>query len=108
MRTRVIIGIVIGVLAVFYFCIPNFCHRGRHNPGRSCIINLRLLDSAKEQLALENKLPPGSVVDPTQLKSYLGRGFEGEIPKCPSGGTYTLNPIGEPPTCSIQDHTLPP
>ena len=29
------------------------------------------------------------------------------FPTCPSGGTYTINAVGVPPTCSIPGHALP-
>src|SRR5882757_4738721 len=107
MRARVIIGIVIGLLAIYWVAVPEFNHR-RPNPANSCINNLRLLDSAKQQLELETNLPPGTVVEPKQIQPFIGRGQEGEFPKCPMGGTYTLNPIGQLPTCSIKDHVLVP
>lgn len=108
MRARVIIGIVIGLLAIYYFAVPNFINWHRHDPRNACINNLRLLDSAKQQLELKTNLPPGTVVEPKQIQPFLSRGQEGVFPKCPAGGTYTLNPIGQLPTCSIKDHVLVP
>jgi hypothetical protein len=71
-----------------------------------CISNLRLIDSAKNQWALENHKTNGNVGG-EDIQPYLGR--NAEIPKCPDGGNYTIDGIGEPPKCSIGGihHTLP-
>jgi hypothetical protein len=72
-----------------------------------CISNLRLIDSAKQQWALENH---GQIFDtPTMedLKKYMGHALDGELPVCPDGGVYTPGTMGEKPTCSIPGHVLP-
>jgi len=68
-----------------------------------CINNLRMLDAAKEQSALEKGLENGDNVDPSSIAKYLLRG---KMPVCPAGGTYLLHPIGKAPTCSIPGHVL--
>ena len=109
MRLRVIIGIVIGIAVVCWIAVPNFVNPHRHRPANSCINNLRLLDSAKQQLELENKLPVGTILQLKQLEPFLRRGDkEGVFPKCPAGGIYKLNPTGQLPTCSIEGHVLAP
>jgi hypothetical protein len=68
-----------------------------------CIGNLRRIQTAKEQWALTHHQPNGATVTEADLVPYLGgAGF----PKCPSGGTYTLNMIGTAPVCSIPGHIL--
>jgi hypothetical protein len=32
---------------------------------------------------------------------------DGVIPACPAGGTYTLNAVGELPSCTVPGHVLP-
>ncbi len=68
-----------------------------------CIGNLRRIQTAKEQWALANHKPNGATVTEAELAPYL-RGAS--FPKCPSGGTYTLNPVGAAPVCSIPGHVL--
>jgi len=75
----------------------------RGSPESKCIRNLRMLGDAKEQCALEKNLKDGDTVEPSALTQYLLRG---KMPVCPEGGTYTLNPIGKTPTCSIPAHKL--
>ena len=71
----------------------------------ACITNLRQIDAAKQQWALENSKNDVSVPIALDLLPYL----KGNVfPVCPSGGNYTINAVGLPPTCSIPGHVLPP
>jgi hypothetical protein len=74
------------------------------DPSKKCINNLRTIDAAKEQCALEKNLKDGQVVSATDISKYLPGGM---MPKCPDGGQYTINPIGKDPTCSHPGHALP-
>ena len=74
------------------------------DPLNTCINNLRQIDGAKQQWALEHKKPVNTLVAATDISPYL-RG--NALPTCPSGGTYTVNPVGTSPTCSIPGHVLP-
>jgi hypothetical protein len=69
-----------------------------------CINNLRQIDGAKEQWALEQRKAAGTLVATTDIAPYL-RG--NAIPVCPAGGVYTLNPVGTAPLCTVPSHTLP-
>jgi RNA polymerase sigma factor (sigma-70 family) len=72
-----------------------------------CINNLRMIDSAKAQWALENRKQQSDTPTMEDLKIYMGRGPDGELPVCPDGGAYTPGKVGEKPTCSIPGHDLP-
>ena len=69
----------------------------------ACINNLRQLDGAKQQWALENNKPANSPVQVADVLPYL----RAQFPTCPAGGVYTLNAINRPPTCSVPGHVLP-
>ncbi|HYG25055.1 MAG TPA: hypothetical protein VEH04_19985 [Verrucomicrobiae bacterium] len=69
----------------------------------ACVNNLRRLDGAKQQWALEHQKPATAMPQPAEIASYLGNA----IPACPVGGTYTLNAVNQPPTCSDPSHKLP-
>ena len=73
------------------------------DPTKKCINNLKLIDAAKEQCALEKNLKDGQAVSETEISKYLPGGM---MPKCPDGGKYSINPIGKPPTCSHPGHAL--
>jgi len=70
----------------------------------TCINNLRQIDAAKNQWALEHGATTGTAVTEDDIKPYLAGG---RMPVCPSGGTYTIGKVGENPTCSIPGHVLP-
>jgi uncharacterized phage infection (PIP) family protein YhgE len=76
----------------------------RQQQANACINTLRQLDGAKQQWALENKKDANAVLTWKDITPYLKGG---QIPKCPSGGTYSLNAVGNVPTCSIPGHALP-
>ncbi len=69
----------------------------------ACINNLRQLDGAKQQWALENSKTASAVPTPQDLMPYLNN----TLPSCPAGGQYALNAVGQEPTCSIPGHALP-
>jgi hypothetical protein len=70
-----------------------------------CINNLRQIDGAIQQCALENKLTTNDTVTAEQLQPYLKR--IQEVLRCPSGGSYTFGPVTQLPFCSIPGHALP-
>jgi hypothetical protein len=82
------------------FTTPN-----RSRPGMRvfCVNNLRQIDAAKEQWALETKKNPGDDVNVNEMALYI----KGEkIPVCPKGGKYTIGKVGEKVICSFPGHTL--
>ena len=76
--------------------------------ANSCINNLRQIDSAANQFALEHCLTNGSPVNfPGDLTPYIKLDRAGKIPGCPQGGVYHLGKIGEAPTCSLSSTITP-
>jgi chromosome segregation ATPase len=69
----------------------------------TCINNLRLLQAAKQQWALEQHKPADSVPTPQDIAPYFPNSM---VPECPGGGRYTLNAVNAAPTCSIPGHVL--
>jgi len=70
-----------------------------------CIANLRLIYAAKQAWALEKNKTDTDTPTEQDLLPYIKGGV---FPVCPSGGTYTIGPVGQLPTCSIPGHVLPP
>jgi len=64
-----IVVAIIGLLAAI--AIPNFVRARESAQLNSIANNLRILEGAKEQYALENKLPTTATVDMTTLTPYL-------------------------------------
>ena len=112
-----IVVAIIGLLAAI--AIPNFIKARETARKNTCINNLRLIDGAIQQWALENgknSTDKVSSVLSTSLTPYLGRGGTGVINgtasgavKCPSSGTYKGTTVNEKPTCSKSSigHVLP-
>ena len=71
--------------------------------ANACINNLRMIDGAKQQWALENALTAEAVPQPADIEPYLR---DSVIPACPAGGVYTLNAVGLQPLCSVPGHSL--
>jgi hypothetical protein len=77
------------------------------NQRNACINNLRQIDAAKNEFALEKGKKIGDPVTEADIKPYIKLDANGNLPKCPSGGKYTIGKVGENPTCSIAGHELP-
>jgi prepilin-type N-terminal cleavage/methylation domain-containing protein len=100
-----IVVAIIGLLAAI--AIPNFVKARTTAQKNSCIANLRQIDGAKEQWALENKKTTGAACTMDDVDDYLK-----SVPVCPAGtGAYTPNAIGTAPACpnvaTLADHVLP-
>ena len=74
------------------------------NSASGCLNNLRIIEGAKDQWALENKKGVGDAVSAQDILPYIKNNA---LPACPQGGVYTLNAVGAPPTCSMPGHVLP-
>jgi hypothetical protein len=93
------IAIVPGMLAAI--AVPNFVKARATAQQNACINNLRQLDAAKAQWALEKSKKEGDEPTKEDLLPYLK-----SWPTCPQGGEYHIGKIGEKTTCSIPGHTL--
>jgi chromosome segregation ATPase len=70
----------------------------------ACINNLRQIDAAKQEWALENSKTADAIPSAQDLLPYFTNMI---FPTCPSGGAYTINAVNALPTCSISGHVLP-
>ena len=103
-----IVVAIIGLLAAI--AIPNFVRARSTSQQNACINNLRLIDAAQQQYALEKGVASTVTLSPdgSQIQPYLGHGASGELPHCPLNGTdtsfsdsYTLTTVTNTPTCKI-------
>jgi prepilin-type N-terminal cleavage/methylation domain-containing protein len=113
--TLVEIMIVVAIIALLAaVAIPNILRARTTSQTKLCIDNLRMIDAAQQQWALESGALGTTVPLATNLQPYLGRG-NGELPICPIdpsqtfGTSYTLNNCQTSPTCQIDpvNHVLP-
>ncbi len=98
-----IVVAIIGLLAAI--AIPNFVKARTTAQKNACINNLRQIDGAKEQWALESKVAAGSAT--TGKEAEINKYIKGEkTPECPARGTYDYQPVDKPPTCTVDGHSL--
>ena len=102
-----IVVAIIGLLAAI--AIPNFVRARTTSQMNACINNLRLIDAAKQQWALEQRQVSTSTPNAggSDLQPYLGHGSGGELPTCPAdtsaaplfSTSYAPGQVGAKPTC---------
>ena len=95
-----IVVAIIGLLAAI--AIPSFMQARTTSQTNACINNLRQIDAAKEQDALENGLVTGGT-----SANYTDYIKGNAMPDCPAQGSYTLGAIDTDPVCSVTGHVLP-
>ena len=91
-----IVVAIIGLLAAI--AVPNFVQARNSARSNTCINNLRLIDSAKEQYAIENNIASGAATTTANCSPYLKNNV---FPVCPAAGAYTTNTVGTLPVCSL-------
>ena len=100
-----IVVLIIGILMAI--AVPNFVKARDSSRSKSCIANLKQIDSAKEQWAMDNQADSGATVALATLAGTGTATYMKSTPTCPSGGAYTINAIGTNPTCNKSGHVLP-
>jgi hypothetical protein len=107
---RVFLKIFLAVIATIVLAlgVHNFIRAHKTSATTACLNNLRLIEAAKQQWALENSKTTNDIPTWDDIRPYLGRFQSNSIPVCPKGGTYTLGRVGNLPTCSVggPDHSL--
>jgi prepilin-type N-terminal cleavage/methylation domain-containing protein len=102
-----IVVAIIGLLAAI--AIPNFVKARTSAQTNACIANLKQIQGAIEQWALETKASPGDAVTLTDISGGTDKHIAKEINNgldCPGGGTYAVTDISADPTCTITGHAL--
>ena len=95
------IGLLIVMLPIYAsIAIPAFAKARDTAQRQVCINNMKQIDLAKKHAALEHNYSEGTTVPGDQISDQLKpSGLSGL--KCPKGGSYTINPIGKAPSCSV-------
>lgn len=100
-----IVVLVIGVLASIG--LPNYLTARNNTRRKACAANLKRIEDAKEQWAMETAQPATATPTRAQL---LGGGTNGYLktwPTCSENGTYEVGDMRTRPTCSTPGHGLP-
>jgi len=93
---------IIGLLATL--AVPSFINARTKSIAAACINNLRMIEAAKDQYAMDHtNQPPSVLADLVGTNAYIKN-----MPICGAGGNYTVGTLGGNPTCSIGGlHALP-
>ena len=98
-----IVVAIIGLLAAI--AIPNFLRARSTSQQNACINNLRQIDGAIQQWALESGAKPTDPVTGANIQPYMGRGVAGLLPWCPLdtakafASSYTIVDASTAPVC---------
>jgi len=104
-----IVVLIIGILLAI--AIPNFVAARESSRAKACVGNLKQLDSAKQQCAMDKKMSGSSTdtfdflgvatSDTATVHELVGPTFYiRAVPLCPSGSTYYTGSIAQTPWCT--------
>jgi len=110
-----LLGLVVILFLLAAIAIPQFVRPRTTSSPNACVNNLRLIDSAKQQWALERGKGPDDIPAASDIQPYLERGNAGLLPTCPVdsnnsfSSSYSINNMATKPTCKIlpSNHVLP-
>ncbi len=102
-----IVVAIIGLLAAI--AIPNFVKSRITAQTNACLSNLRKIEGAKQEWALEAKQSPTATPTEAELAPYLGRDLNAVIITyaCPAdtvntfASSYTINSVDTAPDCKV-------
>jgi len=107
-KARILILLPLLSIAILLAGAPYFIKPGCTSAANACINNLREIDAAANELALEKNLRTGDKINyPDDLTPYIKLNKDGRIPPCPQGGVYSLKKVGDAPTCSLGTTVTP-
>lgn len=99
------IGIVLSLLNVWF--VPHVARVIIREPvdwrRHNCVYNMRQMDNAKEQWAIDTGATNGAPVLMEDIARYLPNK---QSPGCPAGGTYKIGVVEEPTSCTMHGTAL--
>jgi type II secretory pathway pseudopilin PulG len=101
---------VIAIVALLCaIAIPNLLRASARSQATTCINNLRQIDTAAQEFAIEASKHVGDTITlATDLTPYIKLNRQGSVPACPANGTYTMGVVGTNPSVSCSLNTLNP
>jgi type II secretory pathway pseudopilin PulG len=94
-----IVVAIIGLLVTMAF--PAFMKTRKQASRQSCIENLRQIESAKQQWAMEKGKKQSDA--PTEDDLIGPNLYIKKMPECGGGGAYDLKTVGDTTTCTQAD-----
>jgi prepilin-type N-terminal cleavage/methylation domain-containing protein len=107
--TLVEVMVVVAVIALLAaIVIPNLVKARATSQANGCINNLRKIQDACDQWAVEAGKSTGDHVSLNlNLKAYIKTASGNRIPPCPANGNYSIESVGDIPTCSLGTTVTP-
>lgn len=100
----VVVSLATNAVVLMVIASVMWMHNNRQRQARNaCVNNLRQIEAAMESTALERRYVNGEEVPLEFFTRYI-KGLS--LPKCPSGGFYTVRPVGTTPLCSCHGDAL--
>ena len=99
----IVFHVVVYLRSFYRYADGELVSRRGMTSAEACVANLKQLAAAAELWSSDH---PGEV--PT-LEGLVGPGYFRVLPKCPSGGVYSLSKESDEfvPHCSIPEHYIP-
>jgi len=89
-----IIGMLMGAATI------GINHAIKSAKAHTCAMNVDAIENAKRLWSLENNKGDNDTASEEDLKVHL---TNNEFPKCPSGGTYSINNNSTKASCSVHN-----
>jgi hypothetical protein len=113
--SRGFVCVLAGCLLIFCIVVhivvvgrPAFVLGRSTSAANACPNNLRQIDAAAQQFALEHHLTNGAPINfPDDLMPYVKLNSAGKVPGCPAGGIYSIKRVGDTPVCSLGTTVTP-
>ncbi|MFQ3549509.1 MAG: prepilin-type N-terminal cleavage/methylation domain-containing protein [Armatimonadota bacterium] len=100
--TLIEIMLVIMIISLLIaISIPSVMKARNNSQKKCCIKNLRQIQDAKYQMAMEKNISENIEISMDDLVPYLKN-----IPYCPAGGSYSSGNLNDAPDCNIEGHDL--
>jgi len=86
--------VVVGIISILLMVVvPNYIKTRRESAAAACIATMKQIEVAILRWSSDRSVPIGGEVDEDEVYQYLTTGR----PRCPAGGTYILEPVGNVP-----------
>ena len=100
-----IVVLIIGILLAI--AIPNFIRAREQGRAKACSANLKQIQSALQQYAMDQKLAAGATISGWDTLLVGSSLYIKSTPSCPSNGSYSVTGIDTDPTCSSTSSGYP-
>jgi hypothetical protein len=106
MKRAILLSLIIVLLAVVGWILPNYLPARLVSARSACISNLEHLQRLKKEWAAKNQKSGNDI--PTE-QDLFGKDWEHRTFKCPTGADYRIGAVKEFPICSFgsPEHSLP-